>query len=584
MYPPGLLFSADNRRWEEGLSWFQDRIHYPDVVLPLEVITVEATRLAVSHYSGRVFAVPGSYGLEWRILNGYVYATAVPVTDPERVAARQQVFAERAQAYYSGWDAEVARWTGEVRALIGRLDRVEIPALDRIEPWHARRVGEGSGYRLVRGYQEVLDTAFQAWQLHFELLNLGYAAHLNFFDVCRQLFPGIRDDAVAAMVSAGPSLMTRPDRELAGLAARAIELGVDDLILARPGPEEACRELERLPAGRDWTAAFRGVRDQWFHVCDGNGFYQRDRAWTEDLGTPWRRLRGHLDRARAGEQVDTAPAGPDADRVVAGYRDLIEDTADRQLFDRSHRLARKVTSYTEDHNFYIEHWYHTTLWRKLRELGGAMALGGVLETADDVFLLGRAEVGEALLDVACLWATGAPGEASGRWHRLVHRRRATVAALRGQPPVPWVGEPAGGLEDPLVAMLFGVRHDTGPVSDGAAEAGDLRGTPVSGGVHEGPAKVVRAEADLAGLRGGEVLVCPSLLPAWSASLRAAGGVVTELGGIMSHTAILCRELGLPAVTAVPGATARIADGQRVRVDGNDGAVSVVGPGEEAGPS
>ncbi|MFR9803426.1 PEP/pyruvate-binding domain-containing protein [Pseudonocardia sp. RS010] len=107
-----------------------------------------------------------------------------------------------------------------------------------------------------------------------------------------------------------------------------------------------------------------------------------------------------------------------------------------------------------------------------------------------------------------------------------------------------------------------------------AEPGELRGTPASAGVAEGPARVVLdpADPDAARLAPGEILVCPSTDPGWTPLFLTAGGLVMEMGGANSHGAVVAREYGIPAVVGVPGAVARIATGQQVVVDGTEGRV------------
>jgi pyruvate,water dikinase len=76
--------------------------------------------------------------------------------------------------------------------------------------------------------------------------------------------------------------------------------------------------------------------------------------------------------------------------------------------------------------------------------------------------------------------------------------------------------------------------------------------------------------------GGYILVCPSTDPAWVPLFVRAKGLVMETGGVLSHGAIVAREFGLPAVAGLPGVLRRVRTGQRLRVDGSRGLVSVLG--------
>jgi pyruvate,water dikinase len=107
-----------------------------------------------------------------------------------------------------------------------------------------------------------------------------------------------------------------------------------------------------------------------------------------------------------------------------------------------------------------------------------------------------------------------------------------------------------------------------------APAGALIGLPVSAGTVEGRARIVldMAEADL---EPGDILVTAYTDPSWTPLFVAIKGLVTEVGGLMTHGAVIAREYGLPAVVGVEHATRRIRDGQRIRVHGTDGYVELL---------
>jgi len=105
-------------------------------------------------------------------------------------------------------------------------------------------------------------------------------------------------------------------------------------------------------------------------------------------------------------------------------------------------------------------------------------------------------------------------------------------------------------------------------------AGALVGLAVSGGTIEGRARVIMDVAD-ADLGPGDILVTASTDPSWTPLFVAIAGMVTEVGGLMTHGAVIAREYGLPAVVGVEHATQRIPDGQRIRVNGTDGYVEIL---------
>ena len=105
--------------------------------------------------------------------------------------------------------------------------------------------------------------------------------------------------------------------------------------------------------------------------------------------------------------------------------------------------------------------------------------------------------------------------------------------------------------------------------------GALHGSPASPGAATGKARVILSPRG-AHLEPGEILVAPSTDPGWTPLFLTAGGLVMEMGGMMSHGAVVAREYGIPAVVGVANATERIATGDTVTVDGSSGVVSAQG--------
>jgi pyruvate,water dikinase len=117
--------------------------------------------------------------------------------------------------------------------------------------------------------------------------------------------------------------------------------------------------------------------------------------------------------------------------------------------------------------------------------------------------------------------------------------------------------------------------DPPPITKRIEGSSTLEGTPTSRGYHSGPVRIVRGIRDFPNLEAGDVLVVPYSDVGLTPLFARAGAVIAESGGLLSHSSIMAREYGIPAVVSVPDACRILRDGQIAAVDGYTGAVSVV---------
>jgi pyruvate,water dikinase len=581
------LFGADRRAVDEQRFWFQDGLHHPAVMHPYDEIQCECWWQALGAFNTRIFAMPPAFGVDQRILNGYLYVTPVPAP-PEELAARAELFGRRAGYYYENWDSIYAEWKQKVLACLDRITAIQFRPLPDIEPESVvfDRTGYSSGYRMIRDFDELVLTMYETYQYHFELLNIGYAAYLTFFQFVRTAFPDISDQTISRMVGGLRVDLYRPDDELKRLATEAQRLGLADQILAAANPDELFAALDASYSGREWVADWHKTADPWFLINTDPGHpggYHTSPTWQDEPAIPLASVKEYLRRLAAGESIDrpTARVLAERDRITAEHRALLPE-ADRPDFDQIVGLARTVFAYIEEHVLYIEHWMWATFWARSKQLARALTGMGAFDDPEDMFFLRRTEVSEAIYDIVAAWSVGAAPRGAAYWRPIVARRRGIYEALRAQPAVPALGPPPAEINEPFTVMLWGITAGTvgewlaqrAGAADGRAPT-ELRGIAGSPGVVEGPARVVRHVRELDAVREGDVLVCPATSPSWSTVFGRIVATVSDVGGIMSHTAIVCREYGLPAVVGTGSAVATIRDGQRIRVDGTTGVVTLL---------
>ncbi len=580
LYAYSSVFSEDRRTYEDGTFWFMDGVHTPEVVPPWDATILEFALIGLSQYNTRHYVIPPAKGVDVRFLNGYMYLSPVGVADPAEIEARVPEFMERAGFYFQNWQRLYDAWLPKVRTLIGELEAIEFTPLPDREAMAVLTEGRGTGSALdlLSTYNRLIDLTMKLWHYHFEFLNLGYAAYLDFFGFCKGLFPSIPDQAIAKMVAGIHVDLFQPDEELKKLALLALELGVADHVSTGTAAE-AVASLRGSDAGETWLAAWETAKQPWFNFSAGSGFYHSDKVWLENLDIPMGFIRGYIAKAARDESLERpmAAVAAERDRIVAEYAALIDDPENKAMFEGKLGLARTVFPYVENHNFYVEHWGHSIIWRKMRDLGGLFVKEGFFADADDIFLLGRNEVPVALFDMYHGWAVGIESRGPSYWPREITRRHGIMKALRNWSPPPALGVPPEVITEPFTVMLWGVTSESVKQWLGGSDddPNHLHGFAASPGLAEGPARVIFSADGIADLLEGEILVAPLTAPSWAPVFGKIAATVTDVGGIMSHAAIVCREYGLPAVTGTAYGTKNIKTGQRLRVDGNTGDVTIL---------
>jgi pyruvate, water dikinase len=578
LYSYSLPFSEDRREYEDSMFWFRDGIHWPSVVTPFDATFLQFALSSLGQYNARHYMVPPALGVDYRVLNGWVYLTPVPVADPAEIPARVEHFMERAGFYYGNWNDLYAKWMDKARDVIGRIEAIEFAPLPDMVPLEVVTSGRGKSnmYDLMHSYHELIDIALEFWQYHFEFLNLGYAAYLDYFMFSKTVFPNIPDLSIAKMVAGIDVDLFRPDQELRKLARLAIEKNLGDA-LCDGTVDEAVARVKGMDGGEEWISAYEGAKYPWFNYSNGSGFYHSDSVWADRLDIPFSFMRGYIRKLQAGENIETPTEAviAERDRITSEYLELL-DGDDKVNFEQKLGLSRTVFHYVENHNFYVEHWGHSVFWRKMRELSSVFTKEGFWPEVDDIFYLRREEVPDALWDMVGNWATGVAARGPKHWPAEIARRKGILAACAAWTPPPALGEPPEVVTEPFTIMLWGITSDSiQKWLGGMSETGGLSGFAASPGVVEGIARVLM-EADRIGeVEDGEILVAQLTAPSWAPVFRRIAGTVTDTGGMMSHAAIVCREYGLPAVTGTAFATRTIKTGQRVRVDGNNGVVTVL---------
>lgn len=581
MYSYHNHFLHARRDEDSKKTWFRNSLHFPEVSYPFDHAVIDGSFTGTGVTNARVFALPPALGLDVRVINGYTYMSTLAAPDEETQARRAEEFNQRAGYYFQNWDSLYREWETRVTDAIKSVYEIEVPELSEFEAIEKVLEDRGptQGNLLLAGYHRLLEAGDQIWTLHSEFLNLGYAAYLQFLTLCKDHFPEVGDQTVSRMVSGVDVLLFRPDDELRKLARKAEELGVSEAVKASSS-EEHLRTHLIGDAGHSWLAALDDAKDPWFNFSYGSGMYHSHRSWIDDLSLPLQAIGDYIDQLRAGNDL-TRPVHrlqQERDEITARYRELLDED-DQTAFDEALGLARTVFPYVENHNFYVEHWFLTGFWNKVREFSAKFVEWGFWDDVEDIFFLRRAEVSEAVYDLQMAWGAGGRPQGGFHWPPIIARRRGIYEALNAWSPPPALGPVPGEVTEPLTIMLWGITPETVDrwlaAQEGGTGSNILSGFAGSPGVAEGRARVVMRPDELDTVQDGEILVAPVTSPSWTPVFGRIRGAVSDIGGIMCHAAIVSREYELPAVVGVGFGTSNISTGQLVRVDGDAGTVTIL---------
>jgi pyruvate,water dikinase len=208
----------------------------------------------------------------------------------------------------------------------------------------------------------------------------------------------------------------------------------------------------------------------------------------------------------------------------------------------------------------------------LRELGARLVRSGVIAAADDVFWLREQELRSAVEfglagrdPSSAASITGASGPvraAAVEERKMLWRGQVKAAAPQMLPKSRWMDQAFGSM------MPAGPQRRAGDV---------ITGVGASSGRVTAPARVLTGPQDFGSMQPGDVLVARITTPAWTSLFAMASAVVTDVGGPLSHSSIVAREYGIPAVLGTGVATQRLTTGQMIRVDGDAGTVTAEKP-------
>jgi pyruvate,water dikinase len=268
--------------------------------------------------------------------------------------------------------------------------------------------------------------------------------------------------------------------------------------------------------------------------------------------------------------VDGRSADTDADARIARVRDQVPEEH-RAEFDELLGEARLMYRLRDERGVFSDIWASGLMRRAALGAGRRLAASGRIRDPEHIVDATADEMG------AMVTGTGGPSadELAQRFTERTSRTGREGPPMLGDPPQP--PPDMSGLPPDVIRLMTATFIAMGSLfgsSEAEHEENLVRGLAASGGSYEGTARLIAGPHEFDRIEQGDVLVTESTSEAFNILLPLLGGIVTDAGGLLSHSAIVAREYGIPGVVGTRDATQLIPDGARVLVDGDAGEVHV----------
>jgi pyruvate,water dikinase len=534
--------------------WLVERLHWPDPMTPMDF---EFNRDAHEQFSWAFasYGVPLQYNAR-HINYRWYFAVTPSVADHAEMPARMQAGPQNLEAAIPRlrqlWDEE---WLPEV--------------LRHLDFWQSFDLAQATLPELLNHLDETVARYNRVWQLHFLQTLPVYMAMSTFDDLYQDLFSTSNPLEAYALMQGFDNKTVEMGRAVWRLSRAVLASPVLRAAVAGQPAEQVVALLERSEEG----TAFLGQLTAFLEAYGKRGekLGVSFVSWVEDPGQAIQLLQDYVNQPELDAEAELTALAAERERLLAAARAKLAGYPQPAVeqFEAMLGYAQQATIISEDHTLYIDFGCMYEVRKVLLEFGRRFAAAGVLESAEDVFLLTRDELRQAAEHAAgvVLQAT-------------VAARRAEMAHFSGITPPPALGTPqAGPMPDDPLSRTVGRFFGAPPAPpEGPPEALLLRGGSGSAGQARGVARVIASLEDAHRLRQGDILVAATTAPAWTPLFATAAAVVTDTGGVLSHCAVVAREYRIPAVVGTGLATMLIQDGQLLEVDGDQGVVRILQAG------
>jgi pyruvate,water dikinase len=547
----------EERELKEQPTWAADLSHsWPRLMAMEGWFWMKYMNAEYAYWSERL-CKPTVRGALRRIRNGADYVSFIPIRDEEEVKRREVKFKENVITLCS----DFAQWWQKAKEeLIAKYN--ELKGFD---------LETASNTELLNHLYDLMDTARRAWWVHWRGLLTVSNAWVLLEDLFKELW-GLNDlsPEFQRLMSGYDNKMLQVDKRMWELGRSAVAKGIADIIV-NTEPKELFQKLEQNKVGKEWLKDFKNFLDEdGWRIAHLHVFHEP--TWVEDPSPAIDRIKGFIQKGDVEWAMDKKRGELVKEREETLATLLTRVPKERKdEFLKLLAAAQLAGAFNEEHTYYCENYCHGLIRRGLLGIGRRLVETVVIDRAEDILLLNPPEVERVM-----------PGPYGCNLRYIVDRRRREWEEWHKMDAPPLITArssiPEAFAKDISLwkeAILDKIVAGSPPEMKTALKA-DLYGLAGSAGVVEGPARVVIAAEQLAELKVGEILVAPFTTTTWTPVFALIKGVVTDVGGPLCHTAIVSREYKIPAVINTGEGTKKIKTGQRIRVDGSEGVVYILG--------
>ncbi|MDX1417578.1 MAG: PEP-utilizing enzyme [Candidatus Promineifilaceae bacterium] len=507
------------------------------------------------------------------LFNTYQYFGMVPVDAPPEVVMKGMGLLNRAAP---GVFKSIMKKMGE--GMSKKSEAVLDPLVARLEPYWCEELlpeiqqhlayFESSDLRglslnqLQAHMTEALKRTSRLGELHGIALLLMLYGLSQFEEFYTELFPGSTTLDALRLTQGLDNKTVAGDRALWRLSRTARSIPEVQAILTSQEPETVIAALEASTEGQSFLSDLRTWLAEYGRRLN-SVFSFLEPSWIEDPTPAIRNLQAYVTQVEARPEMAPAMLAAEREQAITEARAKIaaypQPVKDR--FEMLLKAGQMATIVHEDHNFWIDQRFIYQIQRLILEFGRRYVQAGILETTYDVFYLTPEEL------------------QNGRqtnYKKKIEERKATLAHFSQVAAPPMIGTaPPFDMTDTVAVIRAIFKGEVAQPSDSQPGANMVQGLAGSAGLIRGTARVLHSLTDAKKLQPGDILITVATEPPWTPLFATAAAVVTDNGGVLSHTAVVAREYRIPAVVGTGRATSTFQDGQLIEVDGNAGIVRVV---------